>query len=546
MQKGRIPLFKKIKNEKMDVCYRLFPWIWMLVGFVYNIWYQIFPGKFILDADLASEMVLSDLLNSTGDILSTNWYYSTELRVFQSQWFYRLGLLIFPDNWHCARIVAAALMMIIFAAAILFVTYSANMQRFGIWCCAILMWPFGRWYLVYGLYGTYYIVYILFSLVAIASLFVSYKSNNKKTIIGYVIGVFFAFASGLNGIKQTIVFFGPLLVASLFLLFFSIRDKKPYTVKELVSVCKNEVRILIQTIILVGSNLVGYYINSHVLCNKYSYKGFNDLIWAWEPPNKLYDIWLDFLLLFGYQRDIKVVDLWGIVSLLGAVFGMVIGFSIIRLCKHYSRLCLEQRLILLLTISTLLFDALIFCLIGEYKQYYWLPLLPFSIFVLLIEIKTEEFYLKHARDIILFGIALVVTLCSLGTVKKEMETPLFGQVGYNDVADFLVENDLTQGYALFWNSNVLREMSDGKIETWTIYSGENDSIYKWLQEVEHSTTKPQEPYFLFVNSKIGGGPENYAMLQDGQGVLVYEKEPFYIYVFDSALMGNDINSDGVK
>lgn len=527
-----LQIAKKIKESSF---FGILPWIWMIAGFFYNIWYQIFPGKYILDADLASEMVLADLLNSTGEILSTNWFYSTELRVFQSQWFYRIGLLLFPDNWHCARIVAAALLLMIFMICILVFTRLAGMGKNGVWCCAIMMWPFGRWYLVYGLYGTYYIIYILFSLIAVITLFWINRQQSKKVIIEYVIGAFFAFASGLNGVKQTMVFFGPLMFTVLLLLFLAVREKKPYTFRELLQSCKMEVRMLIHATLFVGCNVVGYFVNSRILCKIYSFKGFDNLLWAWEPPNKLYDVWLDFLLLFGYQRDINVVNFWGVVSLLGALFGFLVGFCIVRLFKHYSKLRMEQRFVLLLTSSTLFVCGLIFCLIGEYKQYYWLPLLPFAIAVLLIEIQTEEFSLKHARELVLLGIATVVTLCSLGTVKKEMETPLFAQVGFNEVTDFLLENDLTQGYALFWNSNVLREMSDGKIETWTIYSGQNDFIYEWLQEVEHKTTKPQEPYFLLVNSRIGGGPENYAMLQNGHGVLIYEKDPFYIYLFDYAI-----------
>lgn len=523
---------KKIKKGGL---YAIFPWVWMLVGFFYNIWYQIYPGKYILDADLASEMVLADLLNSTGEIISTEWFYSSELRVFQSQWFYRIGLLFFPDNWHCARILAAAILLVVFIVSILLFAHWAGMGRYGVWCAAIMMWPFGRWYLVYGLYGTYYIIYMLFSLLTFAMLFGVNKPKGKKIILLYIVGICLAFASGLNGIKQTIVFFGPLMVAVMAHLFLAIRERKPYTFAEMLQTCKSEVSMIIQAGLFVICNLAGYFVNSRILSQIYSFKGFNELVWAWELPNKLYDVWIDFFLLFGHQRDIKVVDFWGIVSILGILIGFSVAFSIFRLCKRYNRLKPEQRMILLFLVSALIVGAVVFCLIGEYKQYYWLPLLPFAIAVLLIEIQTEDFSMKNARELLLLGVAICITLCSLSTVKKEMETPLFGQVGYNEVADWLVENDCRQGYAIFWNSNVLREMSDGKVETWTLQSGASEAMYEWLQEKEHSTTKPEEPYFLFINRKIGGGPENYAMVQNGGGTLVYEKDPFYIYIFDSSL-----------
>lgn len=512
--------------------FKSIPWLWMLAGFLYNIWYQIYPGKYILDADLASEMVLADHLNETGQILSKNWFYSSELRVFQSQWFYRIGLMIFPDNWHCARIVASALLLVVFAVAIMFCAHFVGMKQYGVWCAAILMWPFGAWYLVYGLYGTYYLIYMFFSLLVLGILLWLNRKKGLKTIPLYVCGIFLAFAAGLNGVKQTFIFFAPLFLVAFLLCFLAIRERKPHTCKELQEVCSCEIKFFWQTVVLVFSNLMGYLVNSRILSKIYSFKEFNELTWAWGLPNRLYDVWLDFFLLFGHQRKVNVVSLWGIVSILGLILGVSVAFSIVRLCKHYNRLSMGYRVVLLLNIATLVVGGVVFCLIGEYKDYYWLPLVPFSIAIVLMEIQTEDFSMNHAREVILVGVMISISLLSAGTVKQEMKAPLFGQVGYNEVADWLVENNYTQGYALFWNSNVLREMSDGKIETWTIYSGENDFIYEWLQEVEHTTTKPTYPYFLFVNSRIGGGPEYYKMLQNGEGTLVYKNDPFYIYVFE--------------
>ena len=62
------------------------PWLWMAAGYLLDLWYQLVPGRWIVDSDLASEMVLADLLNQEGSIISTNWYYSTELKVVNLQW----------------------------------------------------------------------------------------------------------------------------------------------------------------------------------------------------------------------------------------------------------------------------------------------------------------------------------------------------------------------------------------------------------------------------------------------------------------------------
>ena len=61
-------------------------------------------------------MVLASQLNREGGILSTNWYYSTELRVFCEQLLFKVGLMIFPDNWHLARVLAQAVLLAVLLA----------------------------------------------------------------------------------------------------------------------------------------------------------------------------------------------------------------------------------------------------------------------------------------------------------------------------------------------------------------------------------------------------------------------------------------------
>lgn len=160
--------FKKILQNRLGSCW--LPWLWLVAGYLYDIWYHIFPGKWILDSDLASEMVLANKLNMEHSILSADWFYSTELRVFHSQWFYRLGLLFFPDNWHRARILAVALMLTLLAFLIIYFCKMVGLEKYSVWCAAFMMWPFGNWYLVYGIYGTYYLIYIFFSLSVLAIL----------------------------------------------------------------------------------------------------------------------------------------------------------------------------------------------------------------------------------------------------------------------------------------------------------------------------------------------------------------------------------------
>lgn len=533
---------KRLGQEKMTLnCLIgwLLPLLWLAAGYIYDIWYHIVPGKWILDADLASEMVLANKLNQEHSILSTDWFYSTELRVFHSQWFYRLGLLLFPDNWHRARIVSVALMLILFAAIFIWFSSKVGLGKYGIWCAAFMMWPFGSWYLVYGIFGTYYIIYMFFSLAVLAILLkLSSGSSGSRAgkdwirqLLLCVAGALLSFASGLNGIKQLMVFFVPLLAALVLFVYFEVIERRISSVGEIRTVCGRELGMLVSGLLFTACNTVGYLINSSVLCKIYAFKEYGDIAWAVEPINDLHDVWFDFLKLYGFQREGKLISFQGIASALGLMLGAAVLVSIIRLCMRYKTLGGGVKVTLLITVSTLLINGLIYCLADiDYKQYHWLPLLPFGVVLLVAEIKTERFEMKHIRETFLVLIMTCVTVCSLSTVKRELQSPLMPiRYGYNEIADWLVEHELTQGYSTFWSAAVLREMSSGAIETWTIYNG--SMVYEWLQEKDHVTREPERPCFFLFDNRLGGDKGWYTLLNDGSGELVYQDEFFEIYVY---------------
>lgn len=155
-------LFETKKEEK-EAIFSFLSWVWLTIGYALNIWYQLVPGEWIIDSDLAAEMVLANMLNHERSILSTNWFYSTELRVFNLQWFYRVGLLVFPDNWTYARTLAMACFYIVVIAAWLFLMNACKFGKFGVWSAAFLIWPFGFWHHLLSTYGGYYFVFPIFS-----------------------------------------------------------------------------------------------------------------------------------------------------------------------------------------------------------------------------------------------------------------------------------------------------------------------------------------------------------------------------------------------
>ena len=64
--------------------------------FLSSVYLAYRTSEYIFDSDASSELVLAELLSRQGSILSSDWFYSTELRVLNTQLVYAPLFHIFP------------------------------------------------------------------------------------------------------------------------------------------------------------------------------------------------------------------------------------------------------------------------------------------------------------------------------------------------------------------------------------------------------------------------------------------------------------------
>ena len=102
-----ISLFNKFKKQKqliLEILLLLAAYIVFITTFT-----DIALG--VLNSDMSSELILSNLLNQEKGILSTNWFYSTELRVLNTQLVFA-PLFNFFESWTNVRIWGTAILII--------------------------------------------------------------------------------------------------------------------------------------------------------------------------------------------------------------------------------------------------------------------------------------------------------------------------------------------------------------------------------------------------------------------------------------------------
>ena len=524
---------KQMKGSGLKKIGALLPWLWLAAGYVLDIWFQLVPGKWIVDSDLASDMILANILNKEHSFFSYSWYYSTEIKAVGLHWFYKLGLLIFPNDWHLARVFGMVIALLLYSVAVLLLTRCMGLGKIGVWMAGALLWPFGRRYLVYAIYGGYYLVYTFFYILVLYFMFKSVEKSGKARIKWCALACIVSLAACLNGVKQLMVFQAPLILAVMILLLLALSDSKKTDWRSALQACDTEVWLTIEVVATTFAGLVGYIIDTKVLAAHYAFKSFSGVTWNrfgmdWTLDRAL----MDFFHEFGYQDGVGVFHFSGIASGVGLLIGAWVFFCIVRLVWRYKKLNVAQRLMTLLMLTMLAVCGIAYTYFGNYCQYFWLTCMPVAIAVMMIEIKTEDLHLPGARSMLTLVLAGAITLCSLNNVRQEIEHPTLAHVGLDKVANWLVENGYKEGYATFWNGSAMVEMTSGKLDVWMPGDLNNVSIEGWLQPDYHLTCYPEHP-FVLVDTETNGAPEENGLIRNGHGTEVYNDGRYVVYAFDS-------------
>lgn len=175
-------------------------------------------------------------------------------------------------------------------------------------------------------------------------------------------------------------------------------------------------------------------------------------------------------------------------------------FSLVRLLLRWCELPPRQRIAPLLLFSVCLVQGAVFVFTaGEQiiNASYWLTVVPFVFPVLQLEGETEHFRLWFTRRLAAVAFCLCFVATSISSTVQFFTNGYRVNPHLEEVRDWLTDNGYTQGYATFWNGNVLTEWSDGQIEMWVVSDFNSMEVSHWLQKTSHANP-PEGPVFLLT------------------------------------------------
>ena len=307
------PAIMFVKGSEMEILvktknnlFHILSIIALVAGTIFSL-VLIYVKDFVLkNSDVSAELVLGKLLSERGGILSSDWFYSTELRVFNSQIVYKYVFRIFHDNWVLVNIFSTVIMIALIEASFLFMCKMIGMGKEALYCASLLVWPFGPWYLRIILYGHFYCMNYVAEFLSLGLFFGILKGERK--LFGNIIkGIFlalFAFIFGLGGIRIFIICYAPLLGTVVFYLWKLINSKFSNDATN-TSLSMGEMkRAIIASLVANMAAAMGLVIHRRVLNFKYFVSDLFALKWGKIfSVSPLNDIIPDFFSLYSGRQQ---------------------------------------------------------------------------------------------------------------------------------------------------------------------------------------------------------------------------------------------------
>ena len=509
--------------KKYIDCY----WDRLLLVFVYtlNVFYVWLNGRNLLNSDVASELILAKELNHEGKIVTSNWFYSSELRVLNTQLIYKLAFRLFPNDWNSARTLSEAMFLIVLVLCALYYAKAAELSKSIFLFAVVLITPLSCWYGWNVVYNLYYIPHIAISLVAVSLQLRYWNTESKhRRILIAVCAVLLAFTAGLGGIRQLMICYVPLLLAVLWFLWQKKRDLAKR--KELLRY------LSVSSLVFIASSF-GFLVNHLILRHRFHFENRASLFWDDISLSKLLNCLSELIGLYGWHKDIQVLSIYSAGNMLCL---LLVAFIICGTVWCFRRDDLTDRERIALYYMAALFIVLlpVYSFTESYNASYWTVFTPFSFIPCWIWGKRQNSILRKTGWKVL--IATTVLICSMSTMHSPYIDWVPDARRIQPVSQWLKQSGYTKGFSEFWDGNVITALTDGEVEMWVYNDLTKLEFYEWLQKTSHKDSYPEGEVFIICPAMRFENDESVSAdsLSAIQSHLVYGDEYYYVYLYSNA------------
>jgi len=505
------------------------------------------------DSDFASELLLGNFLAEQNKLISSDWFYGSELRVVSTNLVYMPLFKLF-DDWRTVYFVGAWIIQLLLVGSYYYLSRQIGLKRNAFFLSAALMLlPVCILYGRFTLYQTYYAPCTILGFL-IAGFYLSViRHRGRQTFIAQGLRLFalfaLAFAGSLNGARQIPGTILPLAAAAVAV---SILSQPKHTL--FIDILRRQwFQLTLAAAVCIFAGL-GFWFQNAVLLTRYSiYISPIDSAVALPSADNFVNILTGYLSMFGYQENRLLFSAEGILALAGAFAAIVfLVFGMRNLLSRKAERTPEATFAAVMYPVAMILITCIFLATPKYQNYvtYFLPafvwIFPFIGLFLqenpaVIRKLTVSHALVYLSCLILLGSGLYNALYFLDPQDKQVEYDFLSQEttetlhSFNGVVDFIEENGYEVGYATHWQANIITAATNGEIPMIRIirvypdfrYSYDDCLTYKQTREL--SFVEDKEMFLLLTRDEadIFSGSDLAAF-----AILIYEDDNYKIFTFD--------------
>jgi len=513
---------------------RALPWMMVAAAYLLTVTFFALYGSHNMSGDDGSEIVHAALLNQEGKWVQTeSWLYSTELRVVSPTPLYQVGLKLF-SSWHAARVFAQAAGLALVLACFLYMAHELGMKKAAPYLAAVLMLPFGDAYDYVIAYGLHYAVHLMLAFVILGLVFRFGRAQKKRGLLTLALIAALGVWSGLGGVRMMTMIIAPLCGAAALMALMELKAHETFRA------AKNTpaVRMAGASLLCFLGTGAGYVAGLALFKGRYTYFSYTDIGMANFRMSDLLNQFSSLLYDLGYVNGVPLMSVRGINNLLTVVIFMALCAAVWRMFARWQGLAPAHRLLTLTAVLAIVVGMLCNIMLDQLLTRYFMvgTVLLFVVLALALEV-------EPCKNALLSTMALLAMTgcCAFGAQCIMRYDYKMNDVNYEMAADWLVEQGYTQGYATYWNANLICAASDGQLDMWVLA----DSIHglhagKWrtmgmqqiLQEKRKLEEMPEGKVFLLVTEaeQAEGSP-----LLDPAHYVGMVGWSYHVYEYDSAV-----------
>lgn len=506
-------------------------------------------GEHWINSDMAAEMIFSKLLAEEGRLIaSSNWYYSTEFRVLYTQLVMTPLHYIFTD-WHVIRVITNVVFYVLMLASFYFVCKPLKIRRRNVWLCALALFvPVSEAVMTHLQMGNTYISHVILCFVTFG-LFLRLCDREQTQYRGRYIAYTVLFAAicvvlGISGVRYMLDILVPLVMtAGVFIIrsggFQVFRTEA--TKEHFVGLLKTEqVRYLFVSFAGLVCGGIGYLINALFISKVYQFQTYDttNFIAVHEGVfwDRVQNALGELLQMFGYIENKPFLSLRGFITILAFVMIAVLGFTWVKSMRYslvQSTALVEpteqnhRRFTVLFAGVSFVLHLFVFVFTtSTMVDRYFIPIAIFFLLTLAIYMEWEGLVFDRVAVCLILGgsLALAGVKTYYSFVSNDKNADRY------EMAEYLVEEGYTFGYASYWNSNIMTEVSDGALEMANLWGLESLGDFKWSSKM--SSYEPKEgKIFLIAETDELEALKEYGMLE--QQKIIFENESYCVLHFDS-------------